>query len=537
MDNIERIHIAKVPYSIEPKAKEALKKYLADVRAHLDADTADEVIHDIESRIPELLAQHHTKQNDVVTQADIQFIKKQLGEPEQFTSHDEQSQQFSGSNPKKLFRDMDNAMLGGVASGIGKYFSIDANFIRIAFFVATFFYGFGVLLYLFLWLLLPEAKTSADKLLMSGEPVTVSTLQRYRATVNKSLGDSPRVLQHILGKLFRLAATAGTGLISLVLLCVFGAFSALFYVDPFSPIVSGYRLDYLFLGLAWIGCLAFIGLLVLLTAKIWGNGSTRINIVALALSVLLIVTIAGESASGLLIYNHFSSKYGGDKSVRSLNIGGVAVKPTSLMVSADNNLDLTYYVSNQPLHAAYDAYPGMNHPNITIKDDAKGVVTVTSDQLAQAAPTCLGDLCKHIYLPVHVFLYGPSLQEYDNTNGAVLTINNSNLGAAATFTTRNGSMTNINNSYAAAMTISSTANSSVDATNTTAQSATLSVDSTSNITSPITNNLAATLPEGCDQQNAYTILFLAAYPLNTTINGQPQSLANLQQNSCIGNSF
>lgn len=76
MDNIERIHIAKVPYSIEPKAKAELKKYLSDVRLRLEPDTADDVLRDIESRIPELLAQHHTKQGDVVTETDIRFVKK-----------------------------------------------------------------------------------------------------------------------------------------------------------------------------------------------------------------------------------------------------------------------------------------------------------------------------------------------------------------------------------------------------------------------------------------------------------------------------
>src|SRR5581483_11829201 len=204
MDNIEHIHIAKVPYSIEPKAKAELKKYLADVRACLDTDTADEVIHDIESRIPELLAQHHTKQGDVVTHGDVLFIKKQLGDPEQFTTGDEPAS--PGPTPKKLFRDNDDAMLAGVASGIGKYYSIDANIVRVAFFALTFLYGFGIILYLFLWLLLPEAKTNAEKLMMAGKPVTVTTLQRYRASVNKSIGSGPRLLRALLTKVFRLVS-------------------------------------------------------------------------------------------------------------------------------------------------------------------------------------------------------------------------------------------------------------------------------------------------------------------------------------------
>ena len=536
MDNIERIHIAKVPYNIEPKAKAELKKYLSDVRAHLDADTVDEVLHDIESRIPELLAQHHTKQGDVVTQTDIHFIKKQLGEPEQFTSGEDQVIENT-ANPKKLFRDGDNAMLSGVASGIGKYFSIDANIVRVAFFALTFFYGFGVILYLFLWLLLPEAKTNADKLMMDGKPVTVSSLQRYRASVNKSFGSGPRILQHMLQKLFRFASFAFTAVVSLWLLCAFGIFSAFFYVYPFRSIVSGYKPDYLFLGLVWLGCLSFIGLLVLVTARIWGHTSARINITAIGLTVLFIVTIAGESATGLLIYNHFASRYGGDKSIRTLSINSTSTAtPSSLIVNSDSNIDVTYNITDQPLHATYTFYPGMNRPNLTITED-KGAVAVNSYQLEQAAPTCLGNVCKKIYLPLHVQLYGPSLKSYDNTNGANLNINGANLGNAVTLDASNYSIINVNNSNTGTMTISATSDSNISVNNTTAQSADITVDATSNVSGPITNNLDAMLPEGCNQPSANTLLFVPSFPLHTVINGQVQAMSELQSNGCVTSNF
>lgn len=536
MDNIEHIHIAKVPYSIEPKAKVELKKYLADVRSRLDTDTADDVLHDIESRIPELLAQHHTKQGDVITHADIQFIKKQLGEPEQFVTGDDQAFE-SEAHPKKLFRDNDNAMLAGVASGVGKYFSIDANIVRVAFFAVSFFYGFGIILYLFLWLLLPEAKTNAEKLMMAGKPVTVSTLQRYQTTVNKSLGSGPRILQMIFRKFFRFISATFTVIASLYLLCAFAALSALFYVHPFREIVSGYGLDYLFLGLVWLGCLSFIGLLVLITAKIWGNKSSRLNITAIGLTVLLIVTIAGECASGLLIYNHFSDQYGGDKSIHALAIRGNLKAPKTLVVNSDSNLDLVYNVSDQPLHATYTAYPAMNRPNIAINEN-RGVITVNTTQLSKAAPECLGDLCQHIYLPVHVQLYGPSLQEYDNYDGAQLTVNGGNLNSSVTLDANNNSVTNVNNGEAGGMIIKATADSIVTINNTTAQNATITVDGTSNVQSPITTNiLSVTMPDDCNMSSATTLLSIPQFPARTIINGQTQTLGELQQNGCISTDF
>jgi phage shock protein PspC (stress-responsive transcriptional regulator) len=537
MDNIERIHIAKVPYSIEPKAKTELKKYLTDIRARLDADSAEEVIHDIESRIPELLAQRHTKQGDVVTQADIAFIKKQLGDPEQFTAEDDQLHATSG--PKKLFRDNDTAMLGGVASGIGKYCSIDANIIRVAFFALAFFYGFGIVLYIFLWLLLPEAKTNADKLLMSGKPVTVSTLQHYQASVNKSLSSGPRVLQRLLRKLFRFISLVFTSLASLSLLTGFGIFSALFYVHPFKNIVSGYGLDYLFLGLVWIGCLAFIGLLILATARIWGHKSSRVNIAAIVLTALLIGTVAGEGASGVLIYNHFAGKYGGQKSIRTLSVSSSMATPKTLDVAASSNLELTYNITNQPLHASYTYYPGMNQPHVSITD-SKGVVSVSANQLDQTAPTCLGNICQHIYLPLHVQIYGPGLKAYNNTDGADLTINGNNLGTSVALTTSNTSQTSVNNSNAGTMTISASTESEIDVNNTTAQSANISVDATSNVSGPITNTLNMTLPADCESPIANpgnTILMVPNFPIRATLNGQVQTLADLQQNGCITDNF
>jgi phage shock protein PspC (stress-responsive transcriptional regulator) len=537
MDKINKIHIVRVPYSIEPKAEAALQRYLHDIRANLDIDTADEVIQDIESRIPELLAVRHIHQNGVITHDDVLAIQKQLGEPEQFASGEGPSK--SGDHPKKLFRDTDAAILGGVASGIGKYLNVDANLVRVAFFVAVFLSGFGIILYLFLWLLLPEAKTGADKLLMSGEPVTVATLQHYRESVQKSLGKGPRLLQRLLLKAVRVFAIAFTALISLVLLSAFGTISGLFYMYPFRPIVNGYGVDYILLGLLWLGCIAFIGLLIMLTIRVCGYKSSRLSLSALALSVLFIITLAGTTTSALLVYNHFSNTYGNGKGIRALTLTNESpnTMPATLAVHSDNNLDLTYIVTNQPLHATYEFFPGMNHPNLTITN-SKGVISVDSTQLDKTAPSCLGNLCQKVYLPLHVDLYGPDLKHVDNSNGATLTINNTNLGSSIDLTANDWSTININNSYATQMSIAASNNSIVSANNTTAQKANITIDTTSSVSSPITNTLTASLPASCyggGDETPETMLSLANAPQRTVINGQVQTMFALNQNDCVSN--
>lgn len=537
MDNIEKVHIGKVPFNIENRAKTELKKYLADIRSHLDTDTADEVMHDIEARIPELLAAHHVPQDGVITHSDVVRIKKQLGEPEQFSTDHISTE--TGSTPKKLFRDTDSAILGGVASGIGKYFNIDAAFVRAAFFVTTFFYGFGAILYVFLWVLLPEAKTSADKLLMSGRPVTVATLQHYRSSVQKSIGGGSMFLRHLILKVVRLLSFAGTAITALLLLTGIGIFSGLFYTYPFRPIVDGYGVDYLLFGLLWLGCLCVIGLLVMLTIRIWGHRSRRLNMSALAVASLFILTIAGACTASLLVYNHFSSKYGNNKSLHALSVVNQtpATPPTALLLNAGSDINLTYVINNQPLHAAYEAYPGLGRPSINIVSN-KGVLTVNADHLEQTAPSCLGDICKKIYLPIHVFLYGPALQTLNNTNGGMLTINNSDLGSTVIVHTANSSTTNINNSYVTNMSIIASSGSVVWAGSSTAQTTHVVVDTTSNVSAPATTALDATLPNTCTSPSIFsTLLSISNDPQHLTINGQPQTLEQLQQNSCVATSF
>ena len=178
MDKIIRIHLAKVPYEIGVNAQAELKRYLDEIRDELDADLANDIMTDIEVRITEILSDRNVKQNDVITTKDIKAVQEQLGSPEQFTDSENKTKKKSpGSREaKKLLRDPDGAYIGGVASGLGAYFAIDPIFIRLIFIALTFASGLGIALYILFWLLVPEAKTNSDKLLMRGEPATAERL-------------------------------------------------------------------------------------------------------------------------------------------------------------------------------------------------------------------------------------------------------------------------------------------------------------------------------------------------------------------------
>jgi phage shock protein PspC (stress-responsive transcriptional regulator) len=108
---------------------------------------------------------------------------------------------------KKMYRDPDGKVLGGVASGISAYFGVDVVIIRLLFFAGIFMAGTGLILYIILWIILPEAKTLTDKMEMQGQPVTLSNIE---SNIKKSLnveGGEENILVKVLLFPFRLIAT------------------------------------------------------------------------------------------------------------------------------------------------------------------------------------------------------------------------------------------------------------------------------------------------------------------------------------------
>lgn len=162
-----------------------LKRYLDAVSRSLSDDPQgkNEIIADIEARISELLSEKITDERQVVNEADIEDIIAIMGQPEDYAdveedyNHSSYSYKRNNAKNKKLFRDGEDKFLGGVCSGIGHYFNIDVIWVRIAFILLT---SFGVipLVYIVLWILLPEATTTAEKLQMEGEPVNIDNIEK-----------------------------------------------------------------------------------------------------------------------------------------------------------------------------------------------------------------------------------------------------------------------------------------------------------------------------------------------------------------------
>ena len=103
------------------------------------------------------------------------------------------------NSSKRLFRDGDNKILGGVAYGIANYFNIDTAIIRIIFIVSLFLGGFGFISYILLWISIPEAKTVEDKMRANGYEVTIENIEKYiKGAFKKKDGEENLLIKIIL---------------------------------------------------------------------------------------------------------------------------------------------------------------------------------------------------------------------------------------------------------------------------------------------------------------------------------------------------
>ncbi len=185
MNKTININLGGIYFHIDEIAYEKLRRYLDAINASLSNDPfgKDEIIADIEARISELLSEKIKEERQVINEQHIDEIIKVMGQPEDYVFDEEL---FNDKKPtyqtshtsKKLFRDSDDKVLGGVSAGLGHYFGIDVIWIRILWLILAFGFGFGFLAYLIFWILVPEAKTTAEKLQMRGEAVTLSNIER-----------------------------------------------------------------------------------------------------------------------------------------------------------------------------------------------------------------------------------------------------------------------------------------------------------------------------------------------------------------------
>lgn len=196
MNKTVNINLGGMFFHIDEDAYLKLTRYFDAIKRSLNNSSGqDEIIKDIEMRVSELLTEKQKSEKHVVGLKDVEEVIAVMGQPEDYILEDEEkpNKSFNEYGPrkhKKLYRDKEKGMIGGVATGLGHYFGIDAVWIKIVFLIFVFAgFGTGILAYFVLWVVTPEAVTTSEKLEMTGEPVTISNIEKKVREEIESLSD------------------------------------------------------------------------------------------------------------------------------------------------------------------------------------------------------------------------------------------------------------------------------------------------------------------------------------------------------------
>ncbi len=169
-------------FTLNEDAYNRLQLFLLHFRARLTVAEYQkaEVMEEIEGRIAELFYQEVGESGRVVTLETVEKVASALGMPDGSSeagfSYGSSSQE---SGPRRLYRDMDNKVLGGVCSGLSLYFDIDLTLVRILMLAALVFGSAGFWIYVILWIAVPKALTPAQKCEMHGMPSSAENMSRF----------------------------------------------------------------------------------------------------------------------------------------------------------------------------------------------------------------------------------------------------------------------------------------------------------------------------------------------------------------------
>ncbi|MDO6602396.1 PspC domain-containing protein [Arenibacter palladensis] len=185
MNKTININLANLFFHIDEQAYNKLQRYLEAIkRSFANTNGSEEIIADIEARIAELFHEKMENERQVITEKEVDEVIGIMGQPEDYMVdedifEDQPQSTKKSTRVRKLYRDIDNKYIGGVSAGLGHYFGIDALWVRLIWILLTIFsWGGFVFIYILLWILIPEAVTTAQKLDMRGEAVNISNIEK-----------------------------------------------------------------------------------------------------------------------------------------------------------------------------------------------------------------------------------------------------------------------------------------------------------------------------------------------------------------------
>ena len=190
MKKTVNVNLAGTFFHIDEDAFGKLTRYLDAIKKSMsDPQGSDEIIRDIEARIAELFSEKIESSTQVISTKELDEVISVMGQPEDYMVDEEifedggfepkRKTRSRSSSSKKLFRDIDDKFISGVSSGLGHYLGIDIIWIRLLWvFLVLIGFGSPILIYILLWIIVPAAESTSDKLKMTGEPVNISNIEK-----------------------------------------------------------------------------------------------------------------------------------------------------------------------------------------------------------------------------------------------------------------------------------------------------------------------------------------------------------------------
>lgn len=405
MKEITRIHLAKTPYDIELDAKEVLQKYLSEIKQMMGSE---DTMYEIEARMVELLGERGVQNNGIITMSDVEDLRSKMGLPKEFSdsesTEDSQADLAPSNSPaKRLMRDTDNAIFGGVCAGIAAYWGINPLWVRLLFIISPFItFGTALLVYIIIWISLPEAKTAAEKLQMRGEPVTLDSLKK---AANNS--ESKYRAKETLAKILRICLALGLffttlGLLAVLVVGSITGIMAMPFINEFThaqPWAWGLLISLIIAG---IMAVEMFGVLTFSVARMKFTKAVLITLVIT--SVIGVLSIAGMVITGSKLSNEVvQDRQRLTKVIHAKlpnNVEGVKY------VELEGNHMTSEIIpsSNLRVEAEYINYKGSEKPKIEIVRDGD---TLEIELLNRNKPCKNSTLFYCVDSPVHIKIYGP----------------------------------------------------------------------------------------------------------------------------------
>jgi len=342
MNKTLAVNIGGYAFNIEEQAYQQLKNYLDAIAQHFRNNAGkDEILADIEARLAELFTERLSGSRQVVTPEDVSEVIAIMGKPEDYGDADDEPSEPSATasearnEHRSFYRDSEDAVIGGVAAGLSHSFGWDPMLLRIIFVLLGVFGGAGVPIYIVLWIVMPEARTTAEKLRMKRSKINVDNISKavnesfesVKESVNgKRTRDGIDQLAGGLGSFFGLIGRMLRVLVGLIMLflgiglaiaAIVGIVGVLLGTNVPPMLTSGFLESYFFLSSGWY-VLSIVGLVLVAIVPIFGllyggirlllNIQSSVKGIGIVTSVLFTIGIIICSVSAVFHVREFSHR-------------------------------------------------------------------------------------------------------------------------------------------------------------------------------------------------------------------------------------